>query len=283
MRATLGIPAYNEEKNIKMTLEQAIANRPKDVEIIVVSDGSTDNTDNIIKGFSKKGVKLISKKNAGKVAALNDIAKKSKGDIVILQDADTSIEKDYIENIIKKFDDKKIGMIVTYGLENNKSGFCAFYAKTLTGLQHAHNIRTKNTPKAFGGLYAIRRKLFQELPEKVFSDGDYNVSAVSKKGFVVKYCPDIKFYTLFPTNFKSLAKWRERVFIGQSCHKLYHGNSISTHNPAELLSTIIQYLKENIIDAPKIFAVFFLEACFRFLAYRDIKKKRDVHIYERTY
>src|SRR3989344_4265557 len=70
------VPAYNEENNIITTLTSLIKlNYPKNkLEIVIVNDGSTDNTKNLVHGFTSKNkdfdIKLINKKNEGKGAAL---------------------------------------------------------------------------------------------------------------------------------------------------------------------------------------------------------------------
>ena len=86
------IPVYNEEKTIKNILEKVRRARlPAKKEIIVVDDGSTDNTKNILKKLKRKNknIRLVfHKENKGKTAAIKTALKHIRGDFVIIQDAD---------------------------------------------------------------------------------------------------------------------------------------------------------------------------------------------------
>lgn len=102
------IPCYNEEKNIKKCIYSiSKANYPKTkLEVIVIDDGSIDNTRKIL---SKSGIKLINSEHVGKSAALNLGVNKARYDFILALDADTTIDKNFIKNIVKPFEDKKVG------------------------------------------------------------------------------------------------------------------------------------------------------------------------------
>ena len=98
------IPAYNEGKNIIKTLSSLInLHYPKNrLEIIVINDGSKDNTGDLVKGFIAKSkrwdIRLISKKNEGKGAALNDGLRAEKGEFFVCLDADSIAAKNALLN-----------------------------------------------------------------------------------------------------------------------------------------------------------------------------------------
>ena len=89
---TVGIPAYNEEKNIKFLIESLLKQKLQNAifkEIIVISDGSTDKTVEKIKTVKSRFIKLIVyKKRLGQNQALNQIAQVANSDILVLTDAD---------------------------------------------------------------------------------------------------------------------------------------------------------------------------------------------------
>ena len=86
---TLVIAAFNEEAIIAAKLENSLAlDYPsEELEIVVVSDGSTDSTDEIVRGFAHAGVHLVSRPREGKLRALSAGVDRAGGDIVILTDA----------------------------------------------------------------------------------------------------------------------------------------------------------------------------------------------------
>lgn len=105
------IPAHNEEKNIERTIKSILkANYPKEKEIIVVNDGSTDNTKKILEKISKRyrEVKFFNTQHLGKAKALNFGIKKAKAEILIILDADSEIEKNGLIKISQPFSDKKV-------------------------------------------------------------------------------------------------------------------------------------------------------------------------------
>lgn len=95
------IPTYNEEKDISNCLESLQKqNYPKNkIDIIIVDDGSTDKTINIVNQFSK--VKLIKGEHKGPGISRNLGAEKARGEILIFVDADMTFDKDYVKELIK--------------------------------------------------------------------------------------------------------------------------------------------------------------------------------------
>jgi len=98
------IPAYNEEKVIAKTIEGLlITDYPGKLEIIVIDDGSKDSTLQIARRFERKGVKVLHKENGGKATALNFGFTMSKGEIIVIVDADTITGRHSLKQIMKGF------------------------------------------------------------------------------------------------------------------------------------------------------------------------------------
>jgi len=111
---SLIITAYNEERRIAEKIENSLASSyPADkLEIIIVSDASNDNTDNIVRSYSEKGVKLlVMPERHGKHYGQGRGIKAAKSDIVVLTDATTFLDADSIQKIVRNFADPTVGCV----------------------------------------------------------------------------------------------------------------------------------------------------------------------------
>lgn len=112
-KVSIIVPVYNTQKYIEKCLNSLLNQTFKDVEIILVNDGSKDNSETIIKkyieNFADK-IKYISKENEGLSKARNDGAKLATGEYIMFVDSDDYIANDLIENL-KQYMDRKIDLI----------------------------------------------------------------------------------------------------------------------------------------------------------------------------
>jgi len=116
MKVSIIIPCYNENKTIKQVISK-VKGLNLNKEIIVVDDGSTDDSFKSIKGIS--GIKTFQhSKNMGKGAAVKTGILQSTGDIIIIQDADLELDPEQIPKLVKPIIDKKA--LVVYGTRNNR-------------------------------------------------------------------------------------------------------------------------------------------------------------------
>ena len=113
-KLSLVIVAYNEEKWIRKKIDNTLAsNYPsKELEIIVVSDGSTDKTEEIVDSYREVGVKLLAiSKRHGKHYGQGRGIQIAKNDIVILTDATTFLQRDALCKIVRNFADPQVGCV----------------------------------------------------------------------------------------------------------------------------------------------------------------------------
>ena len=105
------VPAWNEEKTIKDTIEHIFEVDYPIKELIVLNDGSKDKTKEIVEKLLKKypKLKLINKENTGKGDSLNKGIAIAKGEIVVVVDADSYPSKDSFKKLVGFFDDEKVG------------------------------------------------------------------------------------------------------------------------------------------------------------------------------
>ncbi|MHC4629843.1 MAG: glycosyltransferase [Planctomycetota bacterium] len=98
------MPAYNAAEYIAEAIESVLIQNYRNFELIIVDDGSTDNTKDIIAGFKDEKIKYFYKENAGAASARNLAMKESKGDFLITLDADDMITPDFITKHLQQFE-----------------------------------------------------------------------------------------------------------------------------------------------------------------------------------
>jgi cellulose synthase/poly-beta-1,6-N-acetylglucosamine synthase-like glycosyltransferase len=175
---SISLPAYNEEGSIRETLEALLAiDYPADRrQIVVISDASTDRTDDIVREFAGRGVELLRlPARAGKTAAENAVASHLRGEIVVNTDATIRIPPGALKPLIRVFQDPTIGVAsgrdISVGrldVEANQgeSGYVG-YEMWLRALE----TRVGSIVGASGCFYAIRRPLVNALfPEALSRD-----------------------------------------------------------------------------------------------------------------
>jgi len=98
------VPAYNVEKYIKTCLDSLINQTYSNFEIIVVNDGSTDQTEEILRSYqSNPKFRIYSQENGGLSAARNQGLKLANGELVCFVDSDDSVKSDYLEKLVAPF------------------------------------------------------------------------------------------------------------------------------------------------------------------------------------
>lgn len=117
MKFSIIIPAYNADKTLNRCIDSILAQTFHDFEVIVINDGSTDNTNQIIDQYadSDSRITAIHKPNGGVSSARNEGLRTATGEYVIFIDADDYIDKDYLESFSKSDADIIICGFKTYG------------------------------------------------------------------------------------------------------------------------------------------------------------------------
>lgn len=115
-KASFVIPAYNAESFLRETLDSCLDQTVDDIEIIVVNDGSTDGTQELLDFYAKKDQRILPvdlKQNVGRSEARNLGNKKAKGDIILVLDADDKAVRDRVKRTLECF--KKHNSDLVYG------------------------------------------------------------------------------------------------------------------------------------------------------------------------
>lgn len=175
---SISLPAYNEEAVIADTLENLLSLQypGEKLQIVVVSDASTDRTDEIVRSYTERGVELVRlEERGGKTAAENAAVPYLRGDIVINTDASTRITPGSLKPMIRTFRDSSVGVVsgrdrsVSSGDSDLLQGESSYvgYEMFVRDLE----TRAGNLIGASGCFYAVRRELHKELvPEELSRD-----------------------------------------------------------------------------------------------------------------
>lgn len=115
---TIIIPVYNVEKYLEECLNSIINQTYNNMEIILIDDGSTDNSVNILKDYARKEdrIKLIVKENTGQGNCRNLALEISNGKYIFFMDSDDYLDQVCIENLIKEIEEKNVDFVIYNGI-----------------------------------------------------------------------------------------------------------------------------------------------------------------------
>jgi peptidoglycan-N-acetylglucosamine deacetylase len=222
-RVSVIIPAYNEERVIATTVQGILASSYRDLEIIVVDDGSRDNTLGVINAefASEPRVTAIGIPNGGKANALNVGLAHTHGSVVVALDADTQFDRDTIARLVRWFDDQDIGAVAGNAKVGNRINM-------ITRWQALEYIVAQNLERRAlatlgtltvipGAVGAWRRSVLVELggfrSDTMAEDQDLTI-AVQRAGYDVGFDSSAVAWTEAPSTARGLAKQRFRWAYG---------------------------------------------------------------------
>jgi glycosyltransferase involved in cell wall biosynthesis len=174
-KVSLIITAYNEEKRIEAKLKNALEQiYPKDkLEIIVASDCSSDKTDDIVRGYQSRGVRLVrAPDRKGKENAQRHALEKASGEILVFSDVATILDPDGVKSIVENFNDPTVGCVSSVDRfidsDGKVSGEGAYvkYEMFLRGLES----RINSVVGLSGSFFAARRDVCQNWAVDLQSD-----------------------------------------------------------------------------------------------------------------
>ncbi|WP_189844579.1 bifunctional polysaccharide deacetylase/glycosyltransferase family 2 protein [Streptomyces umbrinus] len=236
------VPAYNEKECIANTLE-SLAKSTHPIEIIVVDDGSTDDTSQIARdaarSFGMTNVRVIRQENAGKPAALNNGVRSASYDIVVMMDGDTVFEPDAVHQLVQPFADPEVGAVAGNAKVGNRN--------TIIGAwQHIEYVMGFNLdrrmydllrcmPTIPGAIGAFRRDAVLEVggmsEDTLAEDTDITI-AMHRGGWRVVYQEHARAWTEAPASLKQLWSQRYRWSYGTMQALWKHRKSLTDKGPS---------------------------------------------------
>ena len=220
---TVMIPAYNEESVIVDTVRSALASVYPKLEILVIDDGSTDHTAELVRSnfANDPRVRLLLQPNRGKPAALNHALSEATGEIVVSIDADTIVDPEAVPRLVRHFVNPKVGAVAGNVKVMNRN-------KWLTRWQALEYITSQNLEKrAFdllncipvvpGAAGAWRTDLLRAnggfSGDTVAEDTDLTLT-IRRNGWKILYDEDAIGRTEVPDTVEALIRQRFRWTFG---------------------------------------------------------------------
>ncbi|HWU27594.1 MAG TPA: glycosyltransferase family 2 protein, partial [Microbacterium sp.] len=269
------VPAHNEAAGIEAAVRSIAASR-RPVEIIVVDDGSTDGTADIVEALGLPQVTVIRQPNGGKPSALNTGIAAARGEIVVMVDGDTVFEQDTVERLIQPFADPAVGAVSGNTKVVNRGG-------VLGAWQHIEYVVGFNLdrrlfdiaecmPTVPGAIGAFRIETLRRVggvsDDTLAEDTDLTM-AICRDGWRVVYQEDARAWTEAPASLGALWRQRYRWCYGTMQAMWKHRGAVLQKGPAGklgrrglgylLVLQVILPLFAPVVDIFAVYGLLFLD------------------------
>lgn len=171
------VAAFNEERIIRAKIENdLLLDYPKDkIEIIIVSDGSSDQTSSIVAEYASKNIIGLHKpEREGKTAALNRAVAQARHEILIFSDANSMFRTDAVKKLVRHFADMSIGGVCgRKSVLKSENRVASLGDKLFWNYESALKQAESNLgsiPTADGEIFALRKKLYQVVDPRIIND-----------------------------------------------------------------------------------------------------------------
>lgn len=227
---TLIIPAYNEEAYIAKKLDNSLTlDYPREkLQILVVADGSSDKTADIVRQYAERSVELsyIPDRN-GKMAAIVRAMDFVRGEIVVFSDANNMYEEKALRELVAPFSNGKVGaatgakLIIEDGRDLSSAE--GLYWKYESGVKK-NETALGSTVSSVGEIMAVRKNLFVAPKGKIINDDHYIILDLLRRDYRVVYVPSARSFEYVSKTARDEVERRTRMNAG-----LYQTISMSGH------------------------------------------------------
>lgn len=280
-RVSVLIPAWNEEIGILKTLSSVVSTHYHNLEIIVINDGSTDDTHQLVTHFidcyekqqqnSKHKVvfKYLKLPNGGKAVAMNQGLKIASGEFVLTLDADSVMDKAMINNILARFSDEKVAAVAGNVVIGNRKK----PIEVLQQLEYLHGFCFKRADSNFNSVHIIggaaaayRRNVLIDVggfDETIITEDVEISTRLLANGYKTRYAANAVVFTEGPSDWKSLCSQRLRWKFGRLQtyikHKSLFLNPRKDTNPylTMLILPVAIYVELILLLEPILLAIFY--------------------------
>ncbi|MEV0009387.1 glycosyltransferase [Streptomyces sp. NPDC047973] len=214
------VPAYNERECIEATVRSLVAS-DHPIEVIVIDDGSTDGTADLVEAMWIPNVRVVRQRNAGKPAALNNGIANARYDIVVMMDGDTVFEPSTVRELVQPFADHRVGAVAGNAKVGNRDSLIGAW-------QHIEYVMGFNLdrrmydllgcmPTIPGAVGAFRRDALDRIggmSEDTLAEDTDVTMALHRDGWRVVYAENARAWTEAPESVQQLWSQRYRWSYG---------------------------------------------------------------------
>lgn len=232
------VPAYNERECIANTVRSLMAS-DHPIEVIVVDDGSTDGTADIVEAMWLANVRVVRQVNGGKPSALNNGIRNARYDIVVMMDGDTVFEPSTVRELVQPFGDPKVGAVAGNAKVGNRDSLIGAW-------QHIEYVMGFNLdrrmydvlgcmPTIPGAVGAFRRTALERvggISEDTLAEDTDVTMAMHRDGWRVVYAENARAWTEAPESVQQLWSQRYRWSYGTMQAIWKHRRAVFERGPS---------------------------------------------------
>jgi poly-beta-1,6-N-acetyl-D-glucosamine synthase len=219
---SIGICAYNEEKNIGQLLDFILSEQANSegLEVLVVCSGCTDKTAEVALKYEKKDSRVrvyIENERRGKASAVNHILLKAKGELILFISADTLPTKGCFARLIPKLRDPNVGVVCGNPVPINSGDSMMGRLVQLLWSFHDHVFKQLNNEglvRHATEIFCMRRGIVENIPRETVNDDAYIALTVKRKGWSIKYEETSRVLICGPKTFREYFQQRRRILSG---------------------------------------------------------------------
>jgi cellulose synthase/poly-beta-1,6-N-acetylglucosamine synthase-like glycosyltransferase/peptidoglycan/xylan/chitin deacetylase (PgdA/CDA1 family) len=269
------VPAYNESAGIEAAVRSLLAS-DHPVEIIVVDDGSTDGTADLVESLQLPWVRVIRQQNAGKPAALNTGLAAATCELVVMVDGDTVFESDTVRTIVQPFADPRVGAVSGNAKVVNRGGLLGRWQhiEYVVGFNLDRRLfdLAECMPTVPGAVGAFRRRALLDLggvSDVTLAEDTDLTMALCRAGWRVVYEEGAVAWTEAPASLGALWRQRYRWCYGTLQAMWKHRGALAQRGPAGklgrrglvylLLFQVLLPLLAPVVDVFALYGLLFLD------------------------
>ncbi len=247
MQVTVGICAFNEDKNIGQLLESVLNEQelPSESEVLVVCSGCTDDTVEIAQDYAKKDHRInvfVEENRTGKASAVNKILQNARGTNIIFISADTLPNRNCFQNLTSKLQDSQAGIVCGKPIPVKDPKSLVGRMVQALWLFHDHvfiELNDAGLARHASEVFCIRKGIVHRIPPETVNDDAYIAVTAKKKGWLIKYEPHAFVSISGPKTLADYIRQRRRIIFGH-----YQIRKLTGESPQYLVHLAPQHPKK---------------------------------------